>query len=151
MKKIIGFSLIMAAIFSVAVTVQAQAVASADVRFDFVRLIEASDRLVTHIRVTSDNDDDARETTLIVLIPFQTKVLRLSRGCTPYPTPSPYPGEVQGFVRCFLGHIPVGGAREVEISTTKPPVGVRKHVSAFVWNLLPDPNPSNNFGEAFIN
>lgn len=148
MKKKLGMAAILTAISLIAVSAKAQDVAAADVRVQSVSVGETSGRLVSKISVFSYNDDDAQQVNLIVLLPFQTRVLSMSAGCSVVPNPSLYPGSVQTFVRCFLGTIPVGVTKGVVISTTKPPAGIAKHFAAFAWSIVPDPNSSNNFGEA---
>ena len=148
MKKKVVIAFISWLVLSIGNSAWAQDVAAADVRIKSIGAAVSGGGLVTKIQVFSSNDDDAQQVNLIVLLPFQTKVTGMSPGCGVVPSPSAYPGGVQAFVRCFLGTIPVGATKGVVISTTKPPAGIAKHFAAFVWSILPDPNSSNNFGEA---
>ena len=146
MKTKLGIAAMM--ILLIAVSAKAQAVASADVSVQSVSVVDKRrNGLTADITVHSHHDDDAQRVTLIVLLPFQTKVFRLSPECSIVPATSSYPDGVQAFVQCSLGDIPVGATKSVSIVTTTPPAGTAKRFAAFVWSQVPDPNQSNNFGE----
>ena len=132
----------------------------ADLRVTAVQaLVGGDNRFQCTIDVTSDNDDDARETRAVVVLPvsvtnvlsFQgTPQLPRSETCT---TSSPSPpnsgaGDVRGFVACDLGQLAVGARRRIEVSSTVPPAAIRKTCGVFVWSKTPDPQPRNNYAEA---
>lgn len=147
MQKAFRVELFVLMLSIIVVSGQAQEVPSADVSVQSINVTDEGKRLVGRIRIHNEHDDDAQKTSLIVLLPFQTKVLALSPGCNAVPSPSPFAGGVQGFVRCNLGAMAVGETKTVQITTTKPPPDRPKSFAAFVWNVVPDPNMSNNFRE----
>ncbi len=118
----------------------------ADVRIQSIELVAVKGRsLNARIVITSDNDGDARNTRLEILLPVGVGVSRLAPGCRA----SSVPGQVavNARVSCDLGDIPVRGIREVTIATSAPAPNVLMRVAAFVMSDTPDPMPSNNYAE----
>ena len=118
----------------------------ADVRIQSIELVAVKGRsLNARIVVTSDNDGDARNTRLEILLPVGVGVSRLAPGCRASTTPGQV--AVNAHVSCDLGDIPVRGMREVTIATSAPAPNVLMRVAAFVMSDTPDPMPSNNYAE----
>ena len=118
----------------------------ADIRIQSIELVAVKGRsLNARIVVTSDNDGDARNARLEILLPVGVGVSRLAPGCRA----STIPGlsAQNGHISCDLGDIPVRGIREVTIATTAPAQNVLMRVGAFVVSDTPDPMPSNNYAE----
>ncbi len=118
----------------------------ADVRIQSIELLAVKGRsLNARIVITSDNDGDARNTRLEILLPVGVGVSRLAPGCRA----STIPGHaaVNAHVSCDLGDIQVRGVREVTIATSAPAPNVLMRVAAFVLSDTPDPMPSNNYAE----
>ena len=118
----------------------------ADIRIVSIELVAVRGRSLTaRIVVTSDNDADARNARLEVLLPVGVGVSRLAPGCRA----SAIPGlpALNAHVSCDLGDIPVRGMREVTIATSSPASNVPMRVAVFVVSDTPDPMPSNNYAE----
>ena len=118
----------------------------ADIRIVSIELVAVRGRsLNARIVVTSDNDADARNARLEILLPVGVGVSRLAPGCRA----SAFPGlpAQSAYVTCDLGDIPVRGIREVTIATSTPAPAVPMRVAAFVVSDTPDPMPSNNYAE----
>lgn len=99
-----------------------QAVASADVSVLSVSVVDKRrNGLTADIMVHSHHDDDAQQATLIVLLPFQTKVFRVSSKRSIFPATISHRNGMQAFVQSSLGGIPVGATKRVSIATTMPP------------------------------
>ena len=124
----------------------AQKIWQADIRIQSIELIAVKGRsLNARVVVTSDNDDDARNARLEILLPVGVGVARLSPGCRA----SSIAGltTLNAHISCDLGDIPVRGVREVTIATSTPALNVPMRVAAFVVSDTPDPMPSNNYAE----
>lgn len=118
----------------------------ADVRIQSIEVVAVRGRsLNARILITSDNDGDARNTRLEILLPVGVGVSRLAPGCRANPVPGQV--AVNAHVSCDLGDIPVRGTREVTIATSAPAPNVLMRVAAFVMSDTPDPMPSNNYAE----
>lgn len=118
----------------------------ADIRIQSIELVAVKGRsLNARIVVTSDNDGDARNARLEILLPVGVGVSRLAPGCRA----SSIPGlpAMNAHISCDLGDIPVRGIRDVTIATTAPAQNVLMRVAAFVVSDTPDPMPSNNYAE----
>lgn len=124
---------------------EAQAVWQADIRIAAMDVRAVSDKTLSiSVRVTSDNDDDARASRLDLLLPVGVSVVRLGDPCRLSPSPIQ---NLVGRVSCDLGDIQVGGVREVTLITSVPARGLPARFAAFVVSDTPDPNPSNNHME----
>ena len=126
--------------------VTVQKVWQADIRIQSIDLVAVKGRsLNARVVVTSDNDDDARNARLEILLPVGVGVARLSPGCRA----SSFAGlpTLNARITCDLGDIPVRGVREVMIATSAPAANVPMRVAAFVVSDTPDPLPANNYAE----
>jgi hypothetical protein len=118
----------------------------ADIRIQSIEVVAVKGRsLNARVVITSDNDDDARNARLEILLPVGVGVARLSPGCRA----SSIAGlsTLNAHISCELGDIPVRGVREVMIATSTPALNVPMRVAAFVVSDTPDPMPSNNYAE----
>jgi hypothetical protein len=133
----------------------------ADVRVTAIQAVLGADaKFRCTVDLTSDNDDDARGTPAIVVLPVGvTDVLPLqgtpeaprSDTCATSnpPPPSGGAGDVRGFVACDLGQLGVSAKRRIEVtSSAPPPPFAGKTCAAFAWSRTPDPQPRNNYAEA---
>ena len=120
---------------------QAQGIPAADVKIQSIQASVEGDEFVCTVQVHNDNDDDARRVKLTVLFPLEVEFVSATRYCALGPA---YPA--QGWARCGLGTMAVGQVKSVTLRTTAPTRN--RMCAAFVSNDLPDPNPSNNFGQS---
>lgn len=138
--------LTLTAIFLIADIARSQDRWQADVQVRSVSVTEARNRLTCNVEIFSEHDDDARRTTVHILLPVGVRVISLARGCTASPSESLI-DRTQGGVTCNLGRLGVRESRTVRIATTVPPAGLGRTFGAFAWSITPDPRPRNNYGE----
>ena len=119
----------------------AQGIPAADVKIQSINAVVDADGFKCTVEVQSDNDDDARHVKLVMLFPLEVQIVSMPKNCSGGPA---FPA--QGFAKCGLGTMAVGKVKTVSITTTAPTLN--RTCSAFVSNDLPDPNPTNNFGQA---
>jgi len=119
----------------------AQGIPAADVKIQSIQASVEADTFVCTVQVHNDNDDNARGVKVVVIFPLEVQFVSSSRFCAVGPE---YPA--QGWARCGMGSMNVGQVKSVTIRTTAPPRN--RTCSAFVYNNVPDPNPSNNFGQS---
>jgi hypothetical protein len=126
----------------------------ADMQISSIKVAENNGELTCTVTVLSNNDDDAREPSVRVLLPVGVKFVRAafpdadSKG-TYSVSKSFAPDGSQGVVTWNIGeNLTVGASRTIVIVTTSPPNGMTAAFGAFAWSITPDPNPSNNFGSA---
>jgi hypothetical protein len=118
----------------------------ADVRVRSVTVVQVKSRLTCKVVVYSDHDDDARQTTVRILMPVGVKFLSSATGC--FASPSAAADGTQGVATCNIGTLAVGASRTVQIVTTVPTIPeISKTFGAFAWSITPDPKPANNYGE----
>ena len=98
------------------------------------------------ITVHNENDDDAYETKLVVVLPVEVSVSNLPANATVY-TASPNSTFV-GYVMVNLGHMYVGQNITIEFNFKKSQYGNK--VGAYAFSASPDPNPTNNYKEAIF-
>lgn len=104
---------------------------------------------MVRVLVYSDNNDEAKDSRLLVLLPVGAGLERIPPGCAASAGPSMVPS-LRATVQCELGAIPVRGFREVLLSTTLPPDGMPKRFGVFAYSGTPDPTPANNYAERII-
>jgi hypothetical protein len=132
-------------LFFAAAAAAAQPRAQADVKVRSISATLAGDRSTCRVEVHNDNDDDARRTTVRILLPVGVRFVSSAR-CTVAPTETS--DRTEGLALCDIGHMRVGEAQTVEVTTTAPPDYVSPTFAAFAWSTTPDPAPRNNYGEA---
>ena len=141
--------LLMAAVLAPMGIARAQ-VSSADVKiqsivaFEDVDLATGAPVFVCRVTVHNDNDDDARDVRLIVVMPLEVQVIGSPAVCNlaVFPPFNPY-------VHCNLRSMIVTETRKLGIRSTVPQT-TDHCCSAFVYNQVPDINPRNNFGSACV-
>lgn len=143
MNKMLTFAF--AAMLFTASTAASQERWQADLRISSITVAEGIGKLTCKVVVYSDHDDDARNTTIRILLPVGTKFISSATGCSASPSASA--DGTQGVATCDIGTIPVGGSRTVQVVTSLPPKGISKTFGAFAWSITPDPHPGNNYGE----
>ena len=133
---------------------RSQEVWQADVQISAMKVTEAKGELTCTVTVFSNNDDDAREPTVRILLPVGVKFVRASI-LKPNPngnysaSNSAAANGSQGVVTWNIGeNLTVGASRTIEIVTTSPPKSMSTTFGAFAWSITPDPNPTNNFRSA---
>ena len=137
---------VLVTLFSLSGIAVAQERSQADVQVRSMAVGETRGRLTCKFEVFSNNDDDARNTTVRVLFPVGVKFISSATACRPSVA---MPDGTQAFATCTIGHLAVGASRRVQIVTTVPRiVGINKTFGAFAWSETPDPQPRNNYGEA---
>ncbi len=99
--------------------------------------------------VYTENDDEARDARLLILLPVGIGIDRLAPRCAASAGPSMVPS-LRGTVLCDVGSISNGGFREVTITTTLPSEPLPKRLGAFTYSGTPDPTPGNNYAERTI-
>lgn len=99
--------------------------------------------------IYNENDDEARDARLLILLPVGIGIERLATGCSATAGPSMVPS-LRGTVMCDIGSISNGGFREVTLTTTLPADPSPKRLGAFTYSGTPDPVPGNNYAERTI-
>lgn len=104
-------------------------------------------QFVCSATIQNIHDDTARDVTLVVLMPVEVITARLPAGCAAVTTPKAGKNYT-GFVQCRWAELRVGQSASVQIGSTISPVATSRTCGAFVWNRLPDIDPSNNYKTA---
>src|SRR5262245_48889548 len=88
----------------------AQGVATADVNVVSVTGTAAKGQFICTVEINNHNDDDSRDTRVIVLLPIQTtSILNMSvTGGRGRCTPGPNQGGFTSYAMCELGQLPQG-------------------------------------------
>jgi hypothetical protein len=95
------------------------------------------------ITVHNENDDDASQTMLVVVVPVEVSVVSKPANATVYPGGgSPF----AGYLVFNLGNMYVGQNITVEFTFSKSVYGNK--VGAYAYSASPDPNPANNYKDA---
>lgn len=125
-----------------------QQVWQADIQIRTLEVTRNKGTINARIVVYTENDDDARNATLLILLPTGVGLERLAPHCTATSGPSMVPS-LRATVTCDLGVIPDRGFREVVLSTTAPATSQGKF-GVFTYSSTPDPVPGNNYAERVI-
>ena len=96
------------------------------------------------ITVHNANDIDASETILVAVLPVEVFVLSLPSNATQHKSVTApfYPG----YITFNLGHMTPGQNITVSFAFMRSKYGNK--VGAYVYSVIPDPNPGNNYKEA---
>jgi hypothetical protein len=121
----------------------------ADIQIRTLEVTKMKTDMIVRVVVYTENDDDARDARLLILLPVGVGIERLAAGCTASAGPSMVPS-LRGTVLCDVGTIPNGGFREVSITTTLPAEQLSKRFATFAYSSTPDPAPGNNYAERII-
>lgn len=128
---------------------QAQQRWQADIQIRTLEVTKTKTNISVRIVVYNENDDDARDARVLILLPVGVGIERLAAGCAATPGPPMVPS-LRGTVLCDVGTISNGGFREVLLTTTLPSEPAPKHLGAFTYSRTPDPTPGNNYAERII-
>lgn len=120
----------------------------ADIQIRTLEVTKMKTNMSVRIVVYTENDDEARDARLLILLPVGVGIERLAAGCTASAGPSMVPS-LRGTVLCDVGNISNGGFKEVTLTTTLPSEPP-KRIGAFAYSRTPDPEPGNNYAERTI-
>ena len=121
----------------------------ADIQIRTLEVTKMKTNLSVRVVVYTENDDEARDARLLILLPVGVGIERLGASCAATPGPSMVPS-LRGTVLCDVGNIPNGGFKEVSLTTTLPSEPLPKRLGAFTYSRTPDPAPGNNYAERTI-
>lgn len=121
----------------------------ADIQIRTLEVTRTVTTMSARVVIYSENDDDALNARLLILLPVGVGIEKLAPGCEALPGPSQVPS-LRAAVACDLGAIPNRGFHEVVLTTTVPPTALAKRFGAFTWSSTPDPVPGNNYAERTI-
>ena len=121
----------------------------ADIQIRTLEVTRNRGSINARVVVYTENDDDAQNARLLILLPIGVGIEKLATGCTATPGPSMVPS-LRAAVTCDLGAIPNRGFREVLLSTTAPATGRNRRFGVFTYSATPDPVPGNNYAERTI-
>ena len=126
-----------------------QHVWQADIQIRTLEITRNKATINARVVVYTENDDDAQNARLLILLPIGVGLEKLAPACAATPGPSMVPS-LRATVTCELGVIPDRGYREVVLSTTVPATPLPKRFGVFTWSATPDPVPGNNYAERTI-
>ena len=135
-------------------TAPSTSVSSADVNIVSVRASSTpSGDFVCTAVINNQNDDDAYDATVIVLLPLQVQIRTMAvTGGTGSCQKSALLGGFNGYATCNLGQLPQGPSvrRTVEITTSKSTAApiYPQTCSAFIYSLVGDIQKNNNYATA---
>ena len=121
----------------------------ADLQIRTLEVTRTRTSLNARVVVYTENDDDAQDARLLILLPVGVGIDRLPSGCDATPGPPMVPS-LRATVKCDLGVIPNRGFREVVLSTTVPTTLQPRRFGVFTYSGTPDPVPGNNYAERTI-
>ena len=128
---------------------QGQQTWQADIRIRTLEVTRNTTHVTARVVVYTENDDDARDARLLILLPIGIGLDRLSPGCSATSGPSMVPS-LRATVACELGLIPNRGLREVVLTATIPADRQPRRFGVFTYSSTPDPVPSNNYAERVL-
>jgi hypothetical protein len=105
----------------------------------------ADDNLKCTITVHNENDDDARGTMMVIVLPVEVSVVSLPSNAALDPSVTatqPFAGHIL----VNIGHMTVQQNVTFEFTFTKSKYGNK--VGAYAYSDSPDPNPANNYKDA---
>ena len=121
----------------------------ADIQIRTLEITRNKATINARVVVYTENDDDAQNARLLILLPIGVGLEKLAPSCSATPGPSMVPS-LRAAVTCDLGVIPDRGFREVVLSTTAPTTALPKRFGVFTYSSTPDPVPGNNYAERTI-
>jgi hypothetical protein len=131
-------------------------VASADVNIVSVFAeITKDNQFVCTAVINNQNDDASQDTKVIVLLPLQVTITRMSVVQGPGTCQTSQPsGLFHGYAICDLGNLPQGPTvrRTVKIETTKSTAAPNypQTCSAFIYSRVGDIQKNNNYATATV-
>ena len=121
----------------------------ADIQIRTLEVTRTKTSINARVVVYTENDDDAQNARLLILLPIGVGIERIAPACAATPGPSMVPS-LRAMVTCDLGVIPDRGYREVVLTTTVPATAPPKRFGVFAYSSTPDPVPGNNYAERTI-
>ena len=121
----------------------------ADIQIRTLEVTRNRNSVTLRVVVYTENDDDAQNARLLILLPVGVGIEKLAPRCGAVPGPSMVPS-LRATVACDLGAIPNRGFQEVIVTTTVPATAPPKRFGVFTYSGTPDPVPGNNYAERII-
>jgi len=121
----------------------------ADVQIRTLEVTRAKTALSVRVVVYTEDDDEARDVRLLVLLPVGAGIQRLGAGCVASSGPPMVPA-LRATVTCELGSIADRAFHEVVLTISRPPEGTPTRLGVFAYSSTPDPRPANNFAERVL-
>ena len=118
----------------------------ADIQIRTLEITRSRTGMIVRVVVYTENDDEARDAKVVILLPVAIGIEKLGPGCTATAGPSMMPS-LRATVACDLGAIADRGFREVQLATTLPPDQSLRRLGVFAYSATPDPKPGNNYAE----
>jgi hypothetical protein len=108
-----------------------------------VPVVTAADaNLKCSITIHNENDDDAKQAMVVVILPVEVTVISKPQNATLFTAGAPY----GAYLVFSLGNMAVQQNITVEFTFTKSQYGNK--VGAYAYSSSPDPNPANNYKDA---
>lgn len=121
----------------------------ADIQIKTVEVTKTRTKLSVRVVIYSENNDEARDARVVILLPVNVGIERLAPGCSAADGPAMVPS-LRATVACELGAIANRGYREVHLATSLPPDQSPRRFGVFAYSATPDPKPGNNYAERII-
>lgn len=121
----------------------------ADVQIKTLEVTKARSGLSVRVVVYTEQNDEARDARLLILLPVGAGLQKMGAGCTASTAPSMMPS-LRATVTCELGSIADRGFHEVFVAITPPSSGNPSRLGVFAYSATPDPRPGNNYAERVL-
>jgi hypothetical protein len=121
----------------------------ADIQIRTLEVTKSRTNLMVRVVIYSENNDEARDARVVILLPLAIAVEKLDPGCSAASGPAMVP-QLRATVACELGAIADRGYREVHLATSLPPDETPRRFGVFAYSATPDPKPGNNYAERII-
>lgn len=121
----------------------------ADIQVKTLEITRSRTNLSVRVVIYSENNDEARDAKVVILLPVAVGIDKLSPGCSAASGPAMVPS-LRATIACELGAIADRGFREVLLATTLPPDQSPRRLGVFAYSATPDPKPGNNYAERVI-
>jgi hypothetical protein len=121
----------------------------ADIQIRTLEVTRNRGSIDARIVVYTENDDDAQNARLLILLPIGVGIERMPTGCSATPGPSMVPA-LRAAVICELGVIRNRGLQEVSLTTSVPANPALTRFGVFTYSSTPDPVPGNNYAERIV-
>src|SRR5688572_15890297 len=133
-------------VFTGAHGIGSQQVWQADIQIRTLEITRNKGTINARVVVYTENDDEAQNARLLILLPIGVGLERLAPTCTAPPGP-PIAPALRAAVTCEPGAVPDRGLRGVGLSTAAPTTAPPKRFGVFAYSSTPDPVPGNNYAE----
>src|SRR4029434_5675117 len=114
----------------------------ADIQIRTLEITRAKNSLNARVVVYTENDDDAQNARLLILLPVGVSIERLESACVATRGPSIVPSP-RAPIRCAAVLICNRACRAVLLSTTAPATPQPRRFGVFAYSATPDPVPGN--------